>query len=105
MEIIYQGKIPRVCGVYFLVQISQVRARQRQRLTLSVAIFIHSSKFARIGTRFMGVEPLPATMAIPWDPAFSLSWPLGVRGLPEAPIDLRILTGEAAALMEFICIS
>lgn len=30
-------------------------------ILLSVAIFIHSSKLARIGTRFMGVTALPPT--------------------------------------------
>ncbi len=54
-------------------------------ILLSVAIFIHSSKLARIGTRFIGVTALPPTTKASSSSNMLFSFPLsrarGVRGL------------------------
>ena len=78
----------------------------KELLTLSVAIFIHSSKFASIGTRLSGVTAWPPATAVPSPVLFSLSSSSpGVRGLSGALKDCRFRTGETAALREFTCIS
>ena len=68
MKIINQCKIPTICRVDFLSSTHLTVYDD----TLSVAIFIHSSKFARMGTFLIGVELASST-------AFK-TVPLGVRG-------------------------
>ncbi len=100
MKVVYKRKVPGIGRIYFLAS-SAVPNHQYAGLserTLSVAIFIHSSKFASIGTLFTGVTLLPVAKTSP-----SFSFP-GVPGLPPAK-DLRFRTGVAAALIWFICIS
>jgi hypothetical protein len=64
--------------------------------TLSVAIFIHSSKLARSGiTRFMGVTAVPATLGMS---SCSCDGVCGLFRLP--PSERRLLAGVAEARIE-----
>lgn len=95
MEVVNESKVPRVGCIDFLRLVRPaLRKISRLRLTLSVAIFIHSSKFARMGILFIGVTAAPATCIIAPSSC-------GVRGLAPTP-ESRFLTGVAAALIEFI---
>ena len=100
MEIINERKVPRVLRIDFLFSSSALAAVWplmpggfRDTRTLSVAIFIHSSKFANMGTLFIGVTAVPVTLNPPPSSPFT-----GVCGL--APVsDLRRRMGVAADRM------
>jgi len=89
-----------------------MRAKHPWIHTLSVAIFIHSSKLASNGmTRFMGVTALPATPGMPsWscDGVCGLSSPTSCEtlrraGVPEERIELRWASLSAWRRFAFSC--
>jgi len=96
VKVVNQSEVPRIGRIDFLFIVSTRLCPVYKILrTLSVAIFIHSSKFASRGmTRFIGVTAVPVTSGMG-------SWLFdGVCGLFCAASDMRRRFGVADALME-----
>jgi hypothetical protein len=67
VEVVDQRKVPGVVRIDFLAMLAFTHGTQQPFHTLSVAIFIHSSKLANKGiTRFPGVTAVPVTSGISW---------------------------------------
>ena len=78
MKVINQGKVPTVRCINFLHIQHPLTTKRTGKGTLSVAIFIHSSKFARIGTFRTGVWGRSSTAC--------RTVPFGVRGGDPSPV-------------------
>jgi hypothetical protein len=115
VKVVDQGKVPRVVGIDFLAWSVLLNRLKYVVLypTLSVAIFIHSSKLASSGmTRFIGVTAVPATSGMSWswscDGVCGLSCPVICEmrcreGVAEARRELRWASWRAWRRLAFSC--